>query len=201
MERLRGTRGREPGRRTADEVLDAAERLVQTRGFNGFSYADIAAELGITKASLHYHFPTKAELVRELVARYTAAFEAKLAEIGASEETAVGRLERYAGIFADAATKGRMCLCGMLAAEQVALPEPVRAELRGFFDVNEQWLAGVLEEGKLSGELGFPSDSAGQARFLISALEGILLVSHALGEPSRLQESTSLLLRALVKRG
>src|SRR5215211_135610 len=49
---------------TADRILDLAERLVQTRGFNGFSYADIASELGLTKASLHYHFPTKAELGR-----------------------------------------------------------------------------------------------------------------------------------------
>jgi TetR/AcrR family transcriptional repressor of nem operon len=57
-----GTRGR---------ILDTAERLVQTRGFNGFSYADVATELGVTKASLHYHFPGKAELGEALVARYT----------------------------------------------------------------------------------------------------------------------------------
>ena len=46
--------------RTADRILDIAERLVQTRGFNRFSYADIAAELGITTASVHYHFPARA---------------------------------------------------------------------------------------------------------------------------------------------
>ena len=38
------------------------ERLVQSRGFNGFSYADVSAELGITKAALHYHFAGKAEM-------------------------------------------------------------------------------------------------------------------------------------------
>ena len=60
---------------TTTRILDVAERLVQTRGFNGFSYADIAVQLGITKASLHYHFATKAELGRTLIARYTGAFE------------------------------------------------------------------------------------------------------------------------------
>ena len=54
---------------TRSRILDVAEQLVQTRGFNGFSYADISAELGITKASLHYHFATKAEHGRTLVAR------------------------------------------------------------------------------------------------------------------------------------
>ena len=64
---------------TADRILDVAERLVQMLGFNGFSYADIAAELKITKASLHYHFATKAELGARLIARYQGRFQAALA--------------------------------------------------------------------------------------------------------------------------
>ena len=51
---------------TAHRILDVAEELVQTRGVNGMSYADISARLGITKASLHYHFASKADLVRPL---------------------------------------------------------------------------------------------------------------------------------------
>ena len=66
---------------TADRMLDLAERLVQTRGFNGFSYADIASALEVTKASLHYHFPTKAELGRRLIERYSDAFTAALAAL------------------------------------------------------------------------------------------------------------------------
>ena len=57
---------------TATRILDVAERLAQTRGFNGFSYADIAAEVGITKAALHYHFATKAGLGQALIGRYAA---------------------------------------------------------------------------------------------------------------------------------
>ena len=59
---------------TAARILDVAERLVQLRGFNGFSYADIAAELHITKASLHYHYAGKAELGRALIERYAERF-------------------------------------------------------------------------------------------------------------------------------
>ena len=59
---------------TASRILDIAERLVQVRGFNGFSYADIASELKISKASLHYHFAGKADLGEALIRRYAARF-------------------------------------------------------------------------------------------------------------------------------
>ena len=62
--------GRKAEADTASRILDVAERLVQLSGFNGFSYADVAAELRITKASLHYHFAGKAELGEALIARY-----------------------------------------------------------------------------------------------------------------------------------
>ena len=66
---------------TAERALDVAERLVQERGFNGVSYADVAAELGVTKAALHYHFASKAELGEALIDRYATRFEAALNEI------------------------------------------------------------------------------------------------------------------------
>jgi AcrR family transcriptional regulator len=102
---------------TAQRVLDVAERLVQTRGFNGFSYADIAAALGITKASLHYHFPTKADLGRRLIERYEHRFLEAVAAIDRSGADAREKLRRYAAIYVDVLRANRMCLCGMLASD------------------------------------------------------------------------------------
>ncbi len=76
---------------TATRILDVAERLMQTRGFNGFSYADIAAEVRITKASLHYHFATKAELGRTLIERYSGAFQSALQKIARERSDAPAR--------------------------------------------------------------------------------------------------------------
>ena len=56
---------------TADQILDVAEHLVEVRGFNAFSYADVGTELGLTNAALHYHFSTKADLGEALISRYT----------------------------------------------------------------------------------------------------------------------------------
>ena len=108
---------RSPDQTTATRILDEAERLAQTRGFNGFSYADVAAAVGTTKAALHYHFPTKADLGRALIERYAARFFAALAEIGASGDAEPEQLRRYATLYGDVLRQDRLCLCGMLAAE------------------------------------------------------------------------------------
>src|SRR5947209_16237936 len=106
-----------PSAGTAERALDVAERLVQVRGFNGFSYADVAGELAITKASLHYHFPTKADLGTALIGRYAARFASALEQIDRDLVTPLARLRAYVDIYGDVLMGGRMCLCGILAAE------------------------------------------------------------------------------------
>src|ERR1700677_1871996 len=118
---------------TAARTLDVAERLVQVRGFNGFSYADVATELGVTKAALHYHFPGKAELGEALISRYATRFCAALTAIEALEVSAPDKLTAYAGLYLDVLREGRMCLCGMLAAEHQTLPDAMRHALIAFF--------------------------------------------------------------------
>src|SRR5215207_1636211 len=86
---------------TASRILDVAERLVQLRGFNGFSYADVAAELSITKASLHYHFAGKAELGEAIIGRYAERFNRSLAEIETRPIDARAKLDAYAKLYAD----------------------------------------------------------------------------------------------------
>src|SRR5512138_339735 len=140
---------------TSQRILDIAERLVQTRGYNGFSYADIAQELSVTKASLHYHFPAKADLGKRLIERYQRNFLAALARIDADTRAAAAKLRRYAALYADVLATNRMCLCGMLAAEFATLPEPMRDELRRFFDDNERWLTAVLQAGQREHTLKF----------------------------------------------
>ena len=95
---------------------------MQTRGFNGFSYADIAAEVGISKASLHYHFATKAELGRALIERYSERFDRALRTIERERAAAPARLRAYVKLYAQVLADERMCLCGMLAAEYATLP-------------------------------------------------------------------------------
>src|SRR4029453_18493814 len=105
-----GTRKTEGG--TPSRILDVAERLVQLRGFNGFSYADVAEELGISKASLHYHFAGKAELGEALISRYASRFTGSLDEIESRPIDAPAKLAAYAKLYGDVLRRKRMCLCG-----------------------------------------------------------------------------------------
>jgi TetR/AcrR family transcriptional repressor of nem operon len=166
---------------TADRILDIAERLVQRRGFNAFSYADVATAVGIRKASLHYHFATKADLGQALVARYRQTFLEALRGIEEGTEDAGKRLERYAALYGAVLRKKRMCMCGMLATDAATLPKAMRDSVAGFFAENVAWLTGVLEQGRTRGELAFEGTSASMAGFFVSALEGAMLVAHGSG--------------------
>lgn len=185
--------------RTADRILDIAERLVQTRGFNNFSYADIAGELGITTASLHYHFRGKAELGQALVTRYAARFGAALARIDREIPDAHGKLEAYASLYAGVLEGRRMCMCGILAAEFQTLPGPMRRAVIGFFDDNRAWLAGVLDQGQTEKTLAFSGSADEVAQGILSTLEGAMLVSRPYGDLSRFNATTRQLLTRLAK--
>jgi TetR/AcrR family transcriptional regulator, transcriptional repressor for nem operon len=182
---------------TADRILDLAERLVQTRGFNGFSYADIANELGVTKASLHYHFPTKAELGYHLINRYGEAFARALAAIDVSGAGAREKLRAYVSLYSQVLRDDRMCLCGMLAADYATLPKPMKSAVTRFFEVNENWLATVLDKGRAGGELRFAGDPVDVARLLVGSLEGAMLVARSFGDVSRFQSISDWLLADL----
>jgi TetR/AcrR family transcriptional repressor of nem operon len=182
---------------TAERILDLTERLVQTRGFNGFSYADVAGELGVTKATLHYHFPTKAELGHRLIERYGEVFAETLAAIDASGADAITTLRAYVEIYSGVLRQDRMCLCGMLAADYATLPNAMRAAVTRFFATNEQWLAAVLEEGRAAGVLRFSGTPLETARLLVGALEGAMLVARSFGEVARFQSAADRLLADL----
>ena len=182
---------------TRSRILDVGERLVQVHGFNGFSYADVAAELAVTKASLHYHFPSKAELGEALIARYAERFAQALAAIDADVTYAPAKLDAYASLYTEVLRQERMCLCGMLAAEYQTLPYPIRNAVVAFLDDNEAWLAQVLEQGREEGSLHFGNTAADTARSIVSGLEGAMLVARPYGAIERFETAAAQLLASL----
>ncbi|MGO9319414.1 MAG: TetR/AcrR family transcriptional regulator [Solirubrobacteraceae bacterium] len=182
---------------TAQRILDVAERLVQSRGYNGFSYADIAGELGITKASLHYHFASKAELGEALIERYSARFTEALERIDSTRSGTGAKLDAYTGLYADVLRGDRMCLCGMLAAEYQTLPRPMRGSVIRFFDHNVTWLASVLADGRSEGTLSFSGSPADAAQTVLGALQGAMLVARPYGDLARFQAAATHTLAAL----
>ena len=184
---------------TATQILDVAERLVQVRGFNAFSYADVAGELGLTNAALHYHFPSKAELGEALIARYAIRFMAALGEI---DESLV-RCSSQARSPIPSSTSGvlrseRMCLCGMLAADYETLSPGMKGAVVRLLRKERAWLTEVLQQGRDDGSLSFAwVTTRRRARSIVSGLEGAMLIARSIGDIKRFKSAASHLLTAL----
>ena len=189
---------REPN--TAERILDVAERLVQTRGFSNVSYADIASELGITTASLHYHYPGKAELGQALIARYAKRFAQALDQIDHDQRDPRAKLEAYAGLYADVLRGKRMCMCGILAAEYQTLPKPMRRAVIRFFDDNQRWLAQTLTQGQKDQTLSLGAPPEEIAQSILSTLEGAMLVARPYGDLERFNSTARQVLDGLSSR-
>jgi TetR/AcrR family transcriptional repressor of nem operon len=193
---------------TAAAILDAAQELAQTRGYNAFSYRDLAERVGIRTASIHYHFPTKGDLGRALVARYGAFVSGAAAEIERRGPDAPARLRGYAKLLeqvlappdAGGAASGRVCLGGMLASEYPTLPPEVQRAVRTFVDDNVRWLAGVLGEGRDAGTLTFAGAPEAAATALFSGLEGAMLVARATDDVGRYRSASGWLLTTLTPK-
>lgn len=173
---------------TRQTILDTAQELVQTRGYNGFSFRRLADAVGIKSASVHYHFPTKGDLGRALLARFRSQFRETCAHIQTEVEKPRLKLERYVEAFTGPLQQAeRSCLGAMLAAEAETLPEAVRQEVQHFVDDQEGWLTRVLAEGREAGEFSFAGTPERKAKAMFAALEGASVLARATGDGRRLR--------------
>ena len=169
---------------TKTAILDAAQELIQTRGMNAMSYRDIAGIINIRTASIHYHFPSKEDMVKALIERYHKNFIAMLDSILQSNVTATTKLNRFGDLFMDtleSGSNGKVCLCGMLGAELATLGSPMVKNLRTFYRENAKRLAAIIEEGRANKEFNAKGDSLALANVMFSLLEGAMLVVRADG--------------------
>ncbi len=184
-----------------DKILTCAQRLVQQRGFNGFSYADIANEVGIRKASLHHHFPTKADLGLSLIKVYSEQLDNALIRISSSSLPANEKLSEYIALYRGSLDAERMCLGGMLASETQTLDPVMLPSLKRFFMRNTEWLTEILQEGQSQQLFILGGSAVDYARMLLSALQGALLISRATGNAETFEQTVSSLMTSLMRKG
>ncbi len=164
---------------TATELLDCAQSLVQQRGFNAFSYKDLAEAVGIRTASIHYHFKTKADLGQALMERYLAELNVALAHIDARGRTPKSKLKKFIDLYRVTEAGGAICLCGSLASDHGTLPEAVQIEVDAYLRRSEEWLVSKLEEGAEAGDFHLGSSARAHASTLLASLQGGLILTRA----------------------
>lgn len=179
---------------TKTALLESAEHAARTLGFDGFSYADLANDVGIRKASIHHHFPSKAILSVELMKRYSEHFEAACAQIDAKHPTGAGRvlalIERYR-----AATDGgrSLCLCVSFSTSRESLPEEVLLQISTFRKMMISWLQTAFALGHKDGSITGVTDPAFEASAALPLLEGAQLAARAEENPELFENAVQLL--------
>ncbi|SDZ61991.1 TetR/AcrR family transcriptional regulator [Pseudomonas salomonii] len=166
---------------TKAALLNAAEAHMRSKGYSAFSYADLAAEIGIRKASIHHHFPTKECLGAELIKDYIQRFEETLGAIEAVHADPLLRLRGFSRLFVISANDGLLPLCGALAAEMAALPLSLQGLTRGFFESQLHWLQSTLSDAVRQYGWTLDNPLEAYAFMLLGALEGASLIDWALG--------------------
>jgi TetR/AcrR family transcriptional regulator, transcriptional repressor for nem operon len=170
---------------TSDEIIRCARSLIVAGGYNGFSYADIAEVVGIRKASIHHHFPTKLDLVRTLLERYDEEFTAGLAATERNFPDPVDQLRAYVGFWEsciDDPTTA-FCVCALLASEIPLLPEELTKLVRDHFSTLSAWVASALERGSDQGSIVLTGSATSEAEAFMATVHGAMLSARAYGDP------------------
>jgi TetR/AcrR family transcriptional repressor of nem operon len=170
---------------TSEAILRAAHTSIIAGGYNGFSYADIASVVGIRKASIHHHFPTKVDLVRTLVRQYREEAEVGLAVIERDVSDPVDQLLGFTGFWESCIGEPETsyCLCALLATQIPVLPEEIVVEIREYFRSLSAWMSSVLERGARQGRIALTKDALAEAEALMATVHGAMSSARVYGDP------------------
>jgi len=185
---------------TKTAIMDTAQALIQRGGANAMSYQHISEAVGIRKASIHHHFPTKDHLIDAVIERYADYIFEVMDRIFASKAEPAAKLKKYAALFEATLSEGdcdKACLFGMLGAELSSLDNPAAARVRRFYEESEKRLASVLEEGRKKGKFHFKGDARLAAAVFFALLEGGALIARAQGGSKRLHALSEQALKLL----
>lgn len=174
-----------------DKILDAAEKRVRGAGFSAMSFRDLASDVGIKSASVHYHFPTKPDLGEALVDRYTSQFKEHLEQIDtASLQTA---LDSYVALYSQALVLDEtICLCAIMGAEAIGLPKNVNQKTKAFFKMNRMWLLDLFQHNGVEN----PEDTS---CLIVAALEGGMIVASSSDDRAMFDQIAKAAIRSIAK--
>jgi len=171
-----------------ETILDIAQELIQRRGVNGMSYADISKAVDIRKASIHHHFPSKEDLVNAVLKRYQSNFHTSLNEILTSSVKPKKKLQRFMKLFEATIAQGsndKACLCGMLSAELFSLSEETADLVREFLNDCRETISKILKEGLEDESFNVSGNVSNMSDLFLATLEGGLFMARVDGGPER----------------
>lgn len=166
---------------TAPKIVEIATALMVERGYAGFSYADVSEKIGIRKASIHHHFPTKAELAVAVLKRHRERLEQSTHYLDSKFPDAFARLRAYIQYW-ETCIRDRsvsICVAALMSAELPSLPEEVQTEVRLHFEVLSSWIERTLKAGVKAKALKLNATPAAEAQVFMATVHGAMLSARA----------------------
>ncbi|WP_263411075.1 TetR/AcrR family transcriptional regulator [Terriglobus tenax] len=185
---------------TAERIKRVTHELLIERGYSAFSYADIAEAISIRKASIHHHFPTKAELVVAVLQQHREALERNTALLDEKLPWASDRLRQYLGYWEACIREQKepFCIAALLAVELPSLPEEVQRAVKQHFEVLLGWLIRLLKAGARDGSLRLEQGAEAEAEMLMAVVHGAMSSARVAGSGQVYQVITNGVLQRLL---
>ena len=181
---------------TYTSILQQANLLIQRNGFHGFSYADLSKILGITKASIHHHFPAKADLGMAYCQQKCEDLKQFQFQLTA-KESAVEQLKAYFTIFTDCAKQGQMCGIYTMQSDLQLMSEPLQKQVIKLADLELEILSDILQTGVAEQTFTFKVTAEQQAVIICCAIKGALMLNRSQHHQGLFQQTCEALLETL----
>lgn len=161
---------------TREIIIDTADQLIRSNGFNAFSFKDISNKIGIKTASIHYHFPTKSDLGVATIKEHIVRFEQLKVEL--ASKSPLSKLKGFLAIYTQIKSENKVCLVGSLATDLNTVDDKLKTELKTFAELVLLWVTEVLEEGKKLCVFEFQNTSRTKALMIITNILAIVQLSR-----------------------
>lgn len=161
---------------TKETIIQLADQLIRDKGYNAFSFYDIAKTLGIKNASIHYYFPSKTQLGIAVIKEQSRRFN--VLKQAVADKHPKEQLRAFAHSYAATRQEERICIVGSLASDLHTLDPEIGQCLALFAQEVIDWLETVLEQGKMLGYFTFTVAARTKAVLIITNLLGGLQLTR-----------------------
>lgn len=160
---------------TRDTIVAGAAAVFGRRGYGLASIADIAEASGVTKGALYFHFPSKDELARAVIAEQHQRTMTAAGEVIDEGRPGLETMVLLSGVLAHQLLTDPIVQAGIrLTTDVASLEDPVTGPYRDWLSTSEALFRRAVEEGDLRADL----DPATLAAVIVASYTGVQLVSE-----------------------
>jgi len=165
-----------------EQIVNTATTFIKKYGYDSFSYKDLSESIGITKATIHHHFPKKEDLgltvCEQIRVKIFLAAEKKISQLNTPKE----KLEYVMNKFLTEIEKGEICPISSLQAEYNILPNSMKEMVANLSEKENTYLCEILKEGLADGSFQFSGSPRSMAIMIIAAYKGSLQYSRTMDD-------------------